>query len=92
MALWRRQESVLLARLKAMPAAQLAKAEVMLAAPARYHVLGMAINIVTTVSGGAPVCRKHLQCRCQHTFSAGQPGLRNVCFQWLENPDLRCNL
>lgn len=29
-------------RLKAMPAAQLAKAEVMLAAPARYHVRGMA--------------------------------------------------
>ena len=34
-------------RLKTMPAAQLAKAEVMLAAPARYHVRGMAINIVT---------------------------------------------
>ena len=34
-------------RLKAMPAAQLAKAEIMLSAPARYHVRGMAINIVT---------------------------------------------
>lgn len=34
-------------RLKAMPAAQLAKAEVMLSAPARYHVRDMAINIVT---------------------------------------------
>lgn len=34
-------------RLKALPAAQLAKAEVMLSAPARYHVRGMAINIVT---------------------------------------------
>ena len=34
-------------RLKSMPAAQLAKAEVMLSAPARYHVRGMAINIVT---------------------------------------------
>lgn len=34
-------------RLKAMPAAQLAKAEVMLSAPARYYVRGMAINIVT---------------------------------------------
>ena len=34
-------------RLKAMPAAQLAKVEVMLSAPARYHVRGMAINIVT---------------------------------------------
>lgn len=34
-------------RLKAIPAAQLAKAEVMLSAPARFHVRGMAINIVT---------------------------------------------
>ena len=34
-------------RLKAIPAAQLAKAEVLLSAPARYHVRGMAINIVT---------------------------------------------
>lgn len=34
-------------RLKAMPAAQLSKAEVMLSAPTRYHVRGMAINIVT---------------------------------------------
>ena len=34
-------------RLKAMPAAQLAKAEVMLAAPPQLHVRGAAINIVT---------------------------------------------
>lgn len=34
-------------RLKAMPAAQLSKAEVMLSAPARNHARGMAINIVT---------------------------------------------
>lgn len=34
-------------RLKAMPAAQLSKAEVMLSVPACYHVRGMAINIVT---------------------------------------------
>lgn len=39
-------------RLKAMPAAQLAKAEVMLSAPARYHVRGMAINIVTKDNAG----------------------------------------
>jgi len=39
-------------RLKAMPAAQLAKAEVMLSAPARYHVRGMAINIVTKDHAG----------------------------------------
>ena len=40
-------------RLKQMPAAMLAKAEVMPSAPAKYHVRGMAINIVTTnqVSG-----------------------------------------
>lgn len=34
-------------RLKSMPADRLAKAEVMLSAPARYHVRGAAINIVT---------------------------------------------
>ena len=34
-------------RLKQLPAAMLAKAEVMPAAPAKYHVRGMAINIVT---------------------------------------------
>ena len=34
-------------RLKQMPAAMIAKAEVMPSAPARYHVRGMAINIVT---------------------------------------------
>ena len=34
-------------RLKAMPADMLAKAEVMPSAPAKYHVRGMAINIVT---------------------------------------------
>ena len=39
-------------RLKAMPAAQLSKAEVMLSAPARYHVRGMAINIVTKYYAG----------------------------------------
>ena len=39
-------------RLKAMPAAQLAKTEVMLSAPARYHVRGMAINVVTNDYAG----------------------------------------
>ena len=34
-------------RLKQMPAAMVAKAEVMPSAPAKYHVRGMAINIVT---------------------------------------------
>ena len=40
-------------RLKAMPAAQLAKAEVMFSAPARLHVRGMAINTVTKDNSGA---------------------------------------
>ena len=39
--------SQIIERLKAMPASQLAKAEVMLSAPARLHVRGMAINLVT---------------------------------------------
>lgn len=43
----------LVERLKTMPAAQLAKAEVMLAAPARYHVRGMAINIITKDHAGS---------------------------------------
>ena len=34
-------------RLKQMPAAMLAKAEVMASAPAKYHIHGMAINVVT---------------------------------------------
>ena len=39
-------------RLKALPAKEVAKAEVMLSAPARYHVRGMAINIVTKAHAG----------------------------------------
>jgi hypothetical protein len=34
-------------RLKQMPASQLAKAEVLPSAPAKYHVRGMAINVIT---------------------------------------------
>ena len=40
-------EEQIIERLKQMPATQLAKAEVMPSAPAKYHVRGMAINIVT---------------------------------------------
>ena len=39
--------SQVIERLKQMPASQVAKAEIMTAAPAKYHVRGMAINIVT---------------------------------------------
>ena len=42
--LWAKDEGE---RLRQMPAAMLAKAEVMPSAPAKYHVRGMAINIVT---------------------------------------------
>lgn len=40
-------EEQVVERLKQMPASMVAKAEVMAAAPAKYHVHGMAINIVT---------------------------------------------
>ena len=40
-------EEQIIERLKQMPASHLAKAEVLPAAPAKYHVRGMAINIVT---------------------------------------------
>ncbi|MCH5311957.1 MAG: TonB-dependent receptor family protein [Prevotella sp.] len=40
-------ESQIIERLKSMPASMLAKSEIMTAAPAKYHVRGMAINIVT---------------------------------------------
>ena len=40
-------EEQIMERLKQIPASQLAKVEVMPSAPAKYHVRGMAINIVT---------------------------------------------
>jgi hypothetical protein len=40
-------EEQVVERLKQMPASQIAKAEVLPAAPAKYHVRGMAINVVT---------------------------------------------
>lgn len=52
-------------RLKAMPASQLAKAEVMLAAPARLHVRGMVINLITKDFAGKKTAfrtnTKHLE-------------------------------
>lgn len=48
-------------RLKSMPASQLAKAEIMTAAPAKYHVRGMAINIVTKDYAGSNFFAGQLQ-------------------------------
>ncbi len=52
-------------RLKSMPAAQLQKAEVMLAAPAQYHVRGAAINIVTKDYAG----QHHTSGQLQGTYN-----------------------
>ncbi len=52
-------------RLKNMPAAQLQKAEVMLAAPALYHVRGAAINIVTKDYAG----QRHTSGLLQGTYN-----------------------
>lgn len=52
-------------RLKSMPADRLAKAEVMLSAPARYHVRGAAINIVTKDYTG----ERHTSGQLQGTYS-----------------------
>lgn len=51
-------------RLKSMPADRLAKAEVMLSAPARYHVRGAAINIVTKDYTG-----KHVSGQLKGTYT-----------------------
>lgn len=48
-------------RLKQMPASMLAKAEVMAAAPAKYHVRGMAINVITKDFSGTNQLASQLQ-------------------------------
>ena len=54
-----------------MPASQLAKAEVMLAAPARLHVRGMVINLVTKDYAG----KNLLSGQIQSTWSQSKFGL-----------------
>lgn len=61
-------------RLKAMPAAQLAKAEVMLSAPARYHVRGMAINIVTKDYAGTNQLSGQIICGMRQNKYANEFG------------------
>lgn len=62
-------------RLKSMPSAMLAKAEVMPSAPAKYHVRGMAINIVTKDFAGTNQLSGQLQGTWrQHKYGMGKTG------------------
>ncbi len=62
-------------RLRQMTAAMLAKAEVMPSAPAKYHVRGMAINIVTKDFSGTNQLSGQLQGTWrQHKYSTGKVG------------------
>ncbi|MBR1518776.1 MAG: TonB-dependent receptor [Prevotella sp.] len=62
-------------RLKQMPAAMLAKAEVMPSAPAKYHVRGMAINIVTKdFSGTNQLSGQLMGGWRQHKYGTGYAG------------------
>ena len=65
----------LIERLKAMPASMVAKAEVLMAAPAKYHVRGMAINIVTKDYMGQHNVSAQLQATWQQNrYAVGQVG------------------
>ncbi len=62
-------------RLKQMPAAMLAKAEVMPSAPAKYHVRGMAINIITKDFAGTNQLSGQLMGGWrQHKYGTGYAG------------------
>ena len=62
-------------RLKQMPAAMLAKAEVMPSAPVKYHVRGMAINIVTKDFAGTNQLSGQLMGGWrQHKYGTGYAG------------------
>ena len=62
-------------RLKSMPPAMLAKAEVMPSAPAKYHVRGMVINIVTKDFAGTNQVSGQLQGTWrQHKYGMGKVG------------------
>ncbi len=61
-------------RLKSMPADQVEKAEVMMSAPARYHVRGLVINVVTKDYVGM----KHLAGQVQTSWTQSKYGLGNV--------------
>ena len=62
-------------RLRQMPAAMLAKAEVMPSAPAKYHVRGMAINIVTKdFTGTSQLSGQLMGGWRQHKYGTGYAG------------------
>ncbi len=62
-------------RLKNMPSSMLAKAEVMPSAPAKYHVRGTAINIVTKDFAGTNQLSGQLQATWkQHKYGTGRIG------------------
>lgn len=65
-------------RLKSMPADRLAKAEVMLSAPARYHVRGAAINIVTKDYAGKKQTSGQLQATYNQSRYAGAQAKGNL--------------
>ena len=72
-------------KLKNMPAARLSKAEVMLSAPAQYHVRGAAINIITNDYGGQHHTSGQLQAtlnKSKYARGYGQGNLlyANGCF------------
>ena len=67
-----------IAKLKNMPASRLSKAEVMLSAPAQYHVRGAAINIITNDYSGQHHTSGQLQAtlnKSKHVWSYGQGNL-----------------
>ena len=68
-------------RLKAMPASQLAKAEVMLAAPARLHVRGMVINLVTKDYVGKNLLSGQIQSIWSQSKYGEGEGKGNLLFQ-----------
>lgn len=68
-------------RLKAMPASQLDKAEVMLAAPARLHVRGMVINLITKDYVGKNLLSGQIQSIWSQSKYGEGKGKGNLLFQ-----------
>ena len=73
--------SQIIERLKAMPASQLAKAEVMLSAPARLHVRGMAINLVTKDYAGKKLVSGQIQSTWNQSKYGEWQGKGNLLLQ-----------
>lgn len=67
-------------KLKNIPAARLSKAEVMLSAPAQYHVRGAAINIITNDYGGQHHTSGQLQATLNKSKYARGYGQGNLLY------------